>query len=196
MERITNKWNDKIRNKAISIIRNLSTENSLSFEEKGVLSSFLVIERTENSKLAHYEDMEEQGLLTVIDNETFQRDNLDRCTHRHCNKCDKYRRELQRYKDMENEGWLIELPCAVGDTVWELCKCVDGMYRVYPGTVKVLVPQGSIRRIKNESPSIWNLYATSEYTYMYKSFSDFGKTVFTTKEAAEAKLKEMEGVNE
>lgn len=99
-----------------------------------------------------------------------------------------------KWKDLEKQGRLIELPCAVGDTVWELCKCVDGMYRVYPGTVKVLVPQGSIRRIKNESPSIWNLYATSEYTYMYKSFSDFGKTVFTTKEAAEAKLAEIEGV--
>lgn len=108
MERITNKWNDEIRNKAISIIRNLSTENSLSFEEKGVLSSFLVIERTENSKLAHYEDMEGQGLLTVIDNETFKRDNLDRCTHRHCNKCDKYRRDLQLYKDLEEQGKLKE----------------------------------------------------------------------------------------
>ena len=66
MERITNKWNDKIRNKAISIIRNLSTENSLSFEEKGVLSSFLVIERTENSKLAHYEDMDEPGIYAGL----------------------------------------------------------------------------------------------------------------------------------
>ncbi len=59
-------------------------------------------------KLAHYEDMEEQGLLTIIDNETFQRDDLDRCTHRHCNKCDKYRRELQQYKDLEEQGRLIE----------------------------------------------------------------------------------------
>ncbi|MGN1167174.1 MAG: hypothetical protein ACI4S2_12205, partial [Lachnospiraceae bacterium] len=66
MSRLTNKCNDEIRNKAISIIRNLSTENGLSFEEKGVLSSFLVIERTENSKLKHYEDLEEQGRLAEI----------------------------------------------------------------------------------------------------------------------------------
>ena len=60
------------------------------------------------SKLAHYEDLEEQGLLTIINNETFQRDESDRCTHRSCNNCDKYRRELQRYKDLEEQGRLIE----------------------------------------------------------------------------------------
>ena len=59
-------------------------------------------------RLADYEDLEEQGLLTIIDNETFQHDDLDRCTHRHCNKCDKYRRELQQYKDLEEQGRLIE----------------------------------------------------------------------------------------
>ena len=169
MERITNKWNDEIRNKVISIIRNLSTENSLSFEEKGVLSSFLVIEKTENSKLAHYEDMEEQGLLTVIDNETFQRDNLDRCTHRHCNKCDKYRRDLQRYKDLEEQYKLIELPCAVGEEVWDIAS------------------------ICGKRP-VSHKIETLTYALFVKNL--FGHRFFLTKEEAEAKLKEMEGVNE
>ncbi len=39
-------------------------------------------------KLKYYEDLEEQGLLTIINNETFQRDERDRCTHRQCNKCE------------------------------------------------------------------------------------------------------------
>lgn len=177
MERITNKWNDEIRNKAISIIRNLSTENSLSFEEKGVLSSFLVIERTENSKLAHYEDMEGQGLLTVIDNETFKRDNLDRCTHRHCNKCDKYRRDLQLYKDLEEQGRLIELPCAVGDTVYwisesDACLFCNGpcYERCEEGALKI-----------------------KEIPFKQHMLNEIGEIIFLTKEEAEAKLKEMEG---
>ena len=69
-------------------------------------------------KLQHYEDLEEQGLLTIINNETFKRDRLDRCTFRYCNKCDKYRHELQRYKGLEEHGKLIELPCSVGDMVY------------------------------------------------------------------------------
>ena len=167
MSRLTNKWNDEIRNQAISIIHNLTTENGLSFDELGVLSSFLVIERTENSKLAHYEDMEEQGLLTVIDNETFQRDTLDRCTHRHCNKCDKYRRDLQRYKDMENEGRLIELPCAVGD--------------------EVFIIWGPRYRAGR------SVYGINTGKFRLSDIPNLNNTVFVTREAAEAKLKGMEG---
>lgn len=64
MSRLTsNKSNDDIKNKAISIIRNLTAENDLSYDELAVVSSFLLIERTENNMLKHYEDLEEQGRL-------------------------------------------------------------------------------------------------------------------------------------
>ena len=39
------------------------------------------------------------------------------CKMRCCNKCDMYRKELQRYKELEEKGLLVELPCKVGDTV-------------------------------------------------------------------------------
>lgn len=67
MSRLTiNKSNDDIRNKAISIIRNLTAENGLSYDELGVVSSFLLIERTENTKLKHYEDLEDDGKLVEV----------------------------------------------------------------------------------------------------------------------------------
>lgn len=72
------------------------------------------------SKLNYLEDLEEQGLLIELGFNQYKRDALDRCTHRHCNNCDKYRRELQHYKDLEEQGRLIELPCAVGEEVWEI----------------------------------------------------------------------------
>ena len=61
MSRLTN---DKIRNRAISIIRNLTAEeNGLTYGDLGILSSFLLIERTDKDKLTHYKDLEEQGEL-------------------------------------------------------------------------------------------------------------------------------------
>lgn len=70
-------------------------------------------------KLAYYENLEEQGLLIKLDLNQYKRDDLDRCTHRHCNNCDKYRRELQKYKDLEEQGRLEILPCKKGeDAYW------------------------------------------------------------------------------
>ena len=79
-------------------------------------------------------------------------------------------------------------PCKVGDRVWELCRCDDGMYRIFPMTVTKISPYGSVRWIKDKEPTVWNIYATSDYTYMYKDFYDFGKTVFLTIEEAEKML--------
>lgn len=86
-------------------------------------------------KLAYYEDMEEQGLLIKLDLNQYKRDDLDRCTHRHCNNCDKYRRELQKYKDLEELGRLIEVVrckdcyhrierCGMGSHKW--CEIWEG----------------------------------------------------------------------
>lgn len=111
---------------------------------------------------------------------------------------------IEREIDVKNAGINVEwfadyllakgvvvLPCKVGDTVWELCKCVDGIYRIFPMTVKIVCPYGSVRWIKDEEPSVWNIYATHDYTKMYKNFCDFDKTVFLTREEAERALKEV-----
>lgn len=89
------------------------------------------------------------------------------------------------------ENGVIVLPCKVGDRVWELRRCDDGMYRIFPMTVTKILPYGSVRWIKDKEPTVWNIYATSDYTYMYKDFYDFGETVFLTKEEAEKALEEI-----
>ena len=50
---------------------------------------------------------------------------------------------------------------------------------------------GSPRLDKNRMPTVWNLYAEGDYAKMYKSFYDFGKTVFLNREEAEVALKKM-----
>lgn len=50
-----------------------------------------------------------------------------------CTQCGKEHRhlaewlkELQKYKDLEEQGRLIELPCKIGDTVYGRFQCYDG----------------------------------------------------------------------
>lgn len=94
------------------------------------------------------------------------------------------------YEDLEEQGLIVRLPCKVGDIVWELCLCDDGNYKIFPMIVKTVSEYGALRQVKKDI-TIWNIYAESDYTYMYKNFADFGKTVFSTKEEAEKKLEEF-----
>ena len=135
-------------------------------------------------KLAHYEDLEEQGRLIVIEPNELKRDELDRCTHRHCNKCDGYRRELQHYKEFAEAGRLIELPCAVGDTVYWIT--TQGVLERYVF---------SIEPFHSKLVELHPMGLEDEvYSYpITVFFKNFGEHVFLTKAEAEAKLAEMGG---
>ena len=100
--------------------------------------------------------------------------------------------KLAYYEDLEEQGRLIELPCKIGDTVWELCKCDDNKYRIFPMTVVDINAYGrpKPKRVKHENQPIYNIYAESDYTYLFASFYDIGRIIFLTKAEAEAALKE------
>ena len=105
----------------------------------------------------------------------------------------KWLEKLKVYESRQEGEWIPaseRLPCKVGDIVWELCLCDDGNYKIFPMTVKTISEYGTLRQVEKDI-TIWNIYAESDYTYMYKSFADFGKTVFSTKEEAEKKLEEL-----
>ena len=72
--------------------------------------------------------------------------------------------KLAHYEDLEEQGRLIELPCAVGDTVYEV----------------VLLPM-MFGDMKEE-------YAILETKFSFNNLKDFGEWVFLTREEAEAKL--------
>lgn len=112
------------------------------------------------------------------------------CLDSECELLSEACKKLAEYEQLEEQGLLVRLPCKVGDIVWELCLCDDGNYKIFPMIVKTISEYGTLRQVKKDI-TIWNIYAESDYTYMYKSFADFGKTVFSTKEEAEKKLEEM-----
>ena len=136
----------------------------------------------------------EDGSITYNEKREFEcGEYCDSCSQGagNCKTVENMIKKLATYEDLEEQGLLVRLPCKVGDIVWELCLCDDGHYRIFPMTVKTISEYGTLRQVKKDK-TIWNVYAESDYTYMYKSFADFGKTVFSTKEEAEKKLEKLE----
>ena len=87
---------------------------------------------------------------------------------------------LKSYKDAEEQGLILRLPCKVGDTVYRL---IPTTYRHIESLMIrefVLTDKGFCFR--------------TEKTNINYSCADFGKTVFLTKEEAEQALAEMKGV--
>lgn len=84
-----------------------------------------------------------------------------------------YYKKLAAYEDAEEQGLLLRLPCKVGDTIY----IVFHNHTIGKSTVvsfKMIAEGWAVK--------------TNDWSYL---FTDFGKTVFLTKEEAEAKLKKM-----
>ena len=101
--------------------------------------------------------------------------------------------EYREYKDLEEQGKLLKLPCAVGDMIYHICTFSDGKSEIIEMKVGCVEPCGAIRNHKRTC-EVWNMYAETDYTKAYFKFFDFGKTVFLTREEAEVALKELEEI--
>ena len=93
-------------------------------------------------------------------------------------------RELQKYKDLEEQGRLITLPCKIGDTVYSFSFNI-----VYPFTVNGF----EINKYEVEfKGSYCGEEKSLEYWSIHFPVSKIGKAVFLTYEEAEAALKEVD----
>lgn len=86
--------------------------------------------------------------------------------------------ELKSYKDAEEQGLLVRLPCKVGDTLF----CII---------------EGTIRELRVQHFDI-PAFGTTDIAFRYadgfkleRFIGELGKTVFLTREEAEKKLEEM-----
>lgn len=81
------------------------------------------------------------------------------------------------YEDLEEQGLLLRLPCKVGDKVWSI--------RWGDKAEESVMVDGK-RYFRN----VYKHKVTKEKFSLY-DYESIGKTVFLTREEAEAKLKEM-----
>lgn len=91
---------------------------------------------------------------------------------------------LGKYEDLEEQDRLIKLPCKVGDTV----------YVKMASYCKTHYAEAEVRDFVHFISCGFCAVVTSKYFDKENiPFSEFGKTVFLTKSAAEAKIKELRG---
>ena len=97
--------------------------------------------------------------------------------------------KLAEYENLEAQGRLIKLPCKVGDTVWQIMVVgVQGKNIKY-GIFKAIVTKISVDYQMN---FLLSTITEDEKRYRNEVTSTaIGDTMFFTKSAAEAKLKEL-----
>jgi len=96
-------------------------------------------------------------------------------------------------KFFKDKSLIIELPCKVGQIVYDVVLCDDDIYRIFEMKTSAITPFGSLYESTNRPPFLWNIYLTDNYSYAYRVFSDIGKKIFFDKSEAEARLKELNG---
>lgn len=87
---------------------------------------------------------------------------------------------LKSYKDAEEQGLLLKLPCKVGDTVYSVTRDFISEYTIC--SIE-MYKEGFFFNWKCEKGIYINLRGFTNF--------DIGKTVFLTKEEAEQALKQM-----
>lgn len=106
--------------------------------------------------------------------------------------CDEYELEHAEYcNNFKDKSKVIELPCKVGDTVYDLIDCISSTnqkkYRIRQSTVQSIY----YNQCKN-GESIVLIYVSVNGRLAVLNKKAFGFTAFLTKEEAEQKLKEAE----
>lgn len=109
----------------------------------------------------------------------------------------KWLEELKSYKDLEEQGLLVRLPCKVGDTVWDNDFGYPESYEIKAfsyGYCDSYVEPGM--GIEDEIIFYYENYTHSISITGAFPMSEIGKTVFLTREEAEEKLGEMKKWNQ
>lgn len=90
--------------------------------------------------------------------------------------------KLVGLEEMEEQGRLVILPCKIGDTVYFLQRCLDSYMFVNYGDVIAFHVYRSYITVEVNDHDAFNPFVTLDV-------SAFGKTVFLTREEAEAAVK-------
>lgn len=193
MERLTERYVPNNEKKGIAGIKVFESENKTPLVK--VLSGEYLYPAIE--KFADYEELEERlhkifgeestfSLADVIDALEMKLSEPDKkhpvnariLTYEEANK-------WQEYKDLEEQGLLVRLPCKVGDTA----------YRVNAGAKQPIIPM-TVSEIhflcyKNERAVRFDAIGKEDMGESCYRLEDIGRIVFLTHEEAEKKLEEM-----
>lgn len=125
----------------------------------------------------NYNDAEKFDSNDSVEN--YMKANCIKCAEEH-EQLAEWLEELKSYKDAEEQGLLVRLPCKVGDTVYVPTRNFVSELRITMVSVNM-----------HEAYFSWMLNSGIYPNLDGFSKSKLGKSVFLTREEAEKKLKEM-----
>lgn len=138
----------------------------------------------------NYNDAEKFDSNDSVEN--YMKANCIKCAEEH-EQLAKWLEELKSYKEAEEQGLLVRLPCKVGDTVWDNDFGYPESYEIKAfsyGYCDSYVEPGI--GIEDEIIFYYENYTHSISITGAFPMSEIGKTVFLTREEADKKLEEME----
>lgn len=176
MERLTERWC-----KGMVRIKGCSTGYP-DKERKGAPAANAIV---------HLADYEDTGMtpkqVRLISNVLQEVGETYNCWFDYVVNCVLENSHLKELAQAEKDGRLVVLPCKMGDTVW----CISKSYKtISQYTVAGYLNDGfrwKVRMTKTIPSWVGN-----KMEHKYVAFNSFGKTVFLTREEAEAALKKME----
>lgn len=131
------------------------------------------------------EENYKQGFLYHVNPNDKELDRCVECGKQH-EQLAKWLEELKRFKSLQDQGRLLELPCAVGDTVWTNSSMQGWYFRKKDKPYKATVVFVGINGTENF------MYVDFGNGHILQfNFSDIGKRVFLTEEEAQKALEEI-----
>lgn len=105
-----------------------------------------------------------------------------------CNCLQKALNKLGEYEDLEEKGLLVQLPCAVGDTIYKLWYTECHIGETYPDSYSCSGCEDECDMKREISE-----FVVPSIQWIVKTMDNFNKTVyFLTREQAEQALKDKE----
>lgn len=132
----------------------------------------------------HKEDLEKNGIKAHELSAVYEKLRTENLGSNHDYRALLYIR-LAELEDKIENGTLVEWPCKIGDTVYEIVyDIIDGIY------VRVIT-ESTVENITIDSKG---MCVETEYAISY--LQDKDNTIFLTKEEAEARLNELQEINQ
>lgn len=99
--------------------------------------------------------------------------------------------ELKEYRELEERGLLLKLPCKVGDTVYEIAHDAVNRLRVTGFRLGKMMCEDDEEFEEEHIKDEWYFEAEGPWYDCSRMLSDFGKAVFLTKQEAKQALEKM-----
>lgn len=105
----------------------------------------------------------------------------------------KYLEELKQYRDLEEQGLILQLPVKMRQILYTNIRMQGWYFRMKDAPYRVEVSLIGLDNANDMGDGFFNVVYENHNHMMQFNFSDIGKNIFLTRSEAEEKLRGLEG---